>query len=721
MALTTVWLFFCWPWFVDGNIIPHDAKNHFYPMIRFVAHAWHVGEGFAWSPHHYAGFPMIADPQSAIWTPTLWIPALLSETPSMRLVDTVHLAHLLVGSFAVYFFGRTQEWRWEASLAAALTYMMAGAATFRLEHLLMTVSYMWLAIALWQLNAAIKFGGLWRGILFGVSLAALIVDRNHVAYLGAWFLFAWWVASVFPQLRMQSVGPVIKQHYPVAVGGMLALLLVAIPVVLLLQLAQNSNRPEFSYLDASWQSLHPFSLLTFFLPELYGALDGSVRHWGPASRIWGDENLMMHRGMLHMYSGILPVILICWLGIMKRQLLLPGTRFFVIASVIFLVYSLGRYTPLFGLLYDFAPGVDLFRRPSDGLFLYGFSIALLSGALMNKIGDDNTFKTSLAGMAMVMVGVIFIGYTAFTTAAGYDRLIDFTHSLVLPMLAGGVIILCFLAMNRHAQWRIPATSVLLFVMSADLVYHATGNRMNTRPADGYRVLETTAGNPIFERVAQLAQEKDSFDIGWRGEIVGLGPVVQNLPQIIRSQSVLGYNPLRPASFETYIAPDMQNSAAKKRNFGMAMTGYDSKLTNELGLRYLVSGAPIEALDMGIKPGRFGLIEKISHGRREAHIYENKQALQRVSLLNGTGAINVAHYSNTEIRIGVESVHADTLILRDFYYSGWVASVNGKPVNIERHKKLFRAIKIPKGKSTIMFSFEPLRLSNLWRALIELTE
>lgn len=716
VAITVVWLIFCWPWFVDGKIIPYDAKNHFYPMMRFVAQAWHSGESFAWSPHHYGGFPMMADPQSAIWTLTLWIPTLLSETPSMRLVDTIHLAHLLIGAFAIFAFGKTCKWQWDASLIAALCYMMAGASSFRLEHLLMTVSYMWLAIALWRLNATIQYGGLWRGILFGIALALLIIDRNHIAYLGTWFLFIWWLVSLFSQTSYDKFSAILKKHYPVAVGGVLALALVAVPVILLLQLAQNSNRPEFSYLDASWQSLHPASLITFVLPEYFGAFHGSARYWGPASAIWGGEKLTMHRGMLHLYSGTLPVVLIVWFGIIKRQIFASGIRFFTIASFCYLFYSLGRYTPIFRVLYELVPGVDLFRRPSDGLFLFGFTISLLCGALIEKSAFLGTPKRTVATALIPILLILGLGSVMFSIASHYDRIVDFANSLILPFIAVIMTLLLFALERRNSVSRNLAMACLAGIVAADLVYHSSNNRMNTRPDTAYRVLETTKDNLIFSEVKSLLPNKDKVGVNWRTEIIGLGPVVQNIPQIIGSQSTLGYNPLRLNGFEKHIAPNMQNNAATKRKFGDKMTGYDSTMTNKLGLRYIISGASIDMLDPEVPVKRFDLIKKIKSGRYEAHIYENKQALQRATLLNKNGKVRVTRYSNAKIHLQVDSRKADMLVLYEFDYPGWLAMVDGTPVKIFRHDDLFRAIQVPQGKSEIVFSFKPLSLNNILNAI-----
>lgn len=722
MAITTVWLLFSWTWLLDGNIIPHDAKNHFYPMIRFVANAWHSGESFLWSPHHFGGFPIVSDPQSAIWTISLWIPVLLSDAPSIALVDTIHLFHLLIGAFAIFAFGRSCGWRYEASILAALTYMLAGAPTFRLEHFLMTVSYMWLAIALWRLDVLIRQGGIGRGVLFGLSLAFLLIDRNHVAYLGAWFLFAYWLASLSNQFKAgEKIKALIKHHLPVAIGGVLALLIVAVPVILLLQLAQNSNRPEFSLVEASWQSLHPASLITFFLPEYFGALDGSVKHWGPASRIWGGENLVMHRGMLHLYSGILPIILIIWVGIVKRHLLTSGVRFFAVTAVLYLIYSLGRYTPAFAVLYEWVPSVDLFRRPSDGLFLFGLSIALLTGALANKV---SLLDKPTKHLWLPIVGYLIVLGVGFMIASRYERIADFAYSLILPTLCASIIIALLIAIQLHEKCRTKLFIGLIAVTGFDLAYHSTNNRMNTRPIDAYAVLEEPGEHPMASKVMELLPNPNNPNEIWRTEIIGLGPVVQNLPQVIGSHSMLGYNPLRIQAIEKYIAPDMQNNAAKKRNFGTKMTSYDSEITNKLGLRYIISGTPLEDIDETISKGRFELLEKIKYGRRTAHIYENKSYQPRAKLLSNegksvAGSVEITHYSNAKIEITVDAKEEGKLVLNDFYYSGWIASVNGQETAITKHDDIFRSVTVPQGKSEVIFEFKPFSLRNLKQAISSL--
>lgn len=721
LALTGVWVAFCWPWFFDGKIIPYDAKNHFYGMVRFVASAWHSGEDPSWSPYHYGGFPMIADPQSVIWTPSMWLPALLSETPSMRLVDAVHLAHLLVGALSIFAYARLRGWRDEACLIAAITFMMSGALAIRLEHLLMTVSTMWIAITLWRLEAAILHGGVWRGLIAGAGLGLLLIDRNHVAYLGVLFLFFYWLSRL--DLRTPRA---LNRHGSVVLGAAFAVVLAAVPLLLLFQLIGQSNRPGFDYTDASWQSLPIPSLSGFLFAEYFGSFKVFGAHWGPASRPWGDFTLKIHRGMIYLYSGVLPPLLILWIGIARKQILQPGIRSLAIMAVVFLIYALGRYTPVFEVLYRWMPGVDLFRRPSDALFVFGVIVSLLTGALLDRAltMTDVRAEKGPAIFALVLLTAAIVPLVALS--ASFDRLIEFAWDIALFIaLASGFIAMIVLA-RRSTRWRIPALVALFAGVSADLVYFNSDTHISARSPVHYKPMEDPESDPLFSKLPALLAEPDPMGAPWRVELLGLGHTVQNIGQADLIPNLLGYNPIRLESFERYIGPEMQNNAASRRKWGEQMTGYDSAMTDRLGIRYIVTGKPMEEIDETVASGRFAFVEQIKRGRRKAYIYLNTRAAARATLIDGDGNpmqgdVQFDHYGNTELRLRVDAPEAGHLVLAEFDYPGWFAQVNDRDVPVERHEDIFRAIAVPAGNSEIMLEFDPLSWRNLKEAAREVLD
>ena len=62
-----------------------------------------------------------------------------------------------------------------------------------------------------------------------------------------------------------------------------------------------------------------------------------------------------------------------------------------------------------------------------------------------------------------------------------------------------------------------------------------------------------------------------------------------------------------------------------------MPGYRSAVADLLGLRYIVSGVPIEKIDANAKPDDFRLVTRTPDG----YIYENPRALPRVMLATST--------------------------------------------------------------------------------------
>ena len=720
-ALFAVWFVFCQPWFIEKLIIPHDAKNHFYAMVRFAAHALHNGESAAWSPYHYAGFPMLADPQSTLLTPSLWLPALLSSAPSAHLVDAVQLFHLFIIGAVVFVFGRARGWIATAALTAALTAMMGGVLAIRMEHVLMNVSMMWLCVALWRLDTALRYGGWWRGGLFGLFLGLMLVNRDHVAYLGAWFLFTFWLVEIAPQFKAANALTTIKKQWPVILGGVIALSIAAIPILLLLQLAQNSNRPDFDLAAASWQSLHPAAMVSFFLPEYFGSLRIFGDYWGPAGSKWGGEPLKMHRGMMHLYIGVLPVVMLFWYGILGRRLKVAGVRFFLAMALFMLVYSLGRYTPFFAYLYDYIPGVSLFRRPSDGLFIFGLALSLMSGALLHDVLSKPARKSTKLSelLFIILIGVTF--YFCALMAVEREKISYFLNSFGIFIVFASMIIGLIYYARHRPKLRPYILGALLIVVSFDLINHISGINGNARPIDFYKAQTAPSAEPVFAKVQQYLASKDQSGAPWRVEILGLGPAVQNIAQVAGFHNLLGYNPIRLKIFEEHLAPNMQNSAARKRKFGDVMTSYDTPVTNQLGIKYIVSGAPLTKIDPTLEEGRFKLLDIMKYGNYTAHIYENAQAEPRAVILaqdsaHVLGHANIISYKNTEIHIVAESLTGGRLVLRDFDYPGWVAEVNGVSTPITRHEKLFRTVNIQSGKNDVVFKFKPLSIDNLGKAV-----
>ena len=93
-------------------------------------------------------------------------------------------------------------------------------------------------------------------------------------------------------------------------------------------------------------------------------------------------------------------------------------------------------------------------------------------------------------------------------------------------------------------------------------------------------------------------------------------------------------------------------------------------------------------------------------------------------------VAVVSYEPERVVVHTRSERPSFLLLKDAYYPGWQAAVNGEPVEVVATNVLFRGVPVPAGESEVIFSYRPatwrtgLRLSLagglLWLLLAALT-
>lgn len=95
-----------------------------------------------------------------------------------------------------------------------------------------------------------------------------------------------------------------------------------------------------------------------------------------------------------------------------------------------------------------------------------------------------------------------------------------------------------------------------------------------------------------------------------------------------------------------------------------------------------------------------------------------------------GEVSIVSYAPERVVVSVSSERPGFLVLKDAYYPGWRAAVNGEAVDVVPANVLFRGVPVPAGESEVVFSYLPttwqtgLRLSLagglIWLALASLT-
>ncbi len=733
-----------WPWLSGAVTIPYDAKAHFQAQLQFLANALHSGQSPFWAPNVFAGSPQIADPQSLIFSPMLLLAALTPE-PGFRLFDAYVFGLLLLGGFAVVAIFRDRGWHPAGAVVAALAFAFGASAAWRIQHIGQIQSFAFFAMALWATLAALQTRKAWHAVLAGLFAAFMVIEPDQVAFLGLIALGVI-VLSALPSLIRQNV-PWRRLALLASVALAVFAAVIAVPLTWTVLFAEASNRPAVSFAEAARAALHPASLLTGLFGDLFGAADPKVEYWGPLGADWSQRNLALSQNMPQLYAGALTGLAVTVVGISRGLLGSPAIRGLVVALLIAILYALGAHTPLFGLMFEWLPGVSAFRRPADATFLIGGLAAIIAGYVVHRFASGTAPEAGprrLMGEAAAVAALLalagFIAIDAGKLDVAAKPLAQ--AALWLGVAAGA------LALIRHLGQASPLVAAALasVVMVADLAANNGPNESTALPPRLYEVLDPKCRNETIALIKRLTRQNTAGARRDRVELAGVGFDWPNLGLIHGFDHTLGYNPLRLAEFNDAVGARDTIAGPEEKRFSALYPSYRSTFANLLGLRYIALPVPIHQVDRKLEANAFPLIART----RDAYVYENREALPRAMFVSGwktvdfetvlkegfpegfdptetvlienqieegegpiaaqdsaRARITMPVYSNTQVRIEVESDRAGFVVLNDVWHPWWTATVDGVEADILKANVVFRAVQVPAGKHTVVFSFRPL--------------
>ncbi|MEZ5856355.1 MAG: hypothetical protein R3D67_16975 [Hyphomicrobiaceae bacterium] len=380
-----------------------------------------------------------------------------------------------------------------------------------------------------------------NGIWAGIFAAFMVLGRDQIALLAVYLLVArvivHWASAERPAACVLStIGPLLAGA---VVGGAL----IAFPILMTVVLAADLNRPAIDFAGAGAGSLHPALLTTFVIPQVFAAASGVMgAFWGPPSFTWVGTGLYTAQNVGQSYIGAIPAILIVG-GVASGRLWDKEIRFFSIAFVVIVIYALGWYTPAFKIAHSVLPGVDLYRRPADAVFLFGGLGAIVAGyALHTWFTEPWRRPTWWTWTALALILVVAFG-AALAFGLRYDRLQQLPAALMLAAasFAAGLAAL-FWAVPRAAVAPWTAALLIGMVTAGDLAYNNGPNSSSALPPQTFEVLEAMSPHhPLRELRSLVVQNATRRD---RVELVGLGFHWPNASITHRLENTLGYNPVR---------------------------------------------------------------------------------------------------------------------------------------------------------------------------------
>ncbi len=379
-----------------------DTLMFYYPIGERIDRALESGHLPLWTRSIFGGHPLLADGEAGMFYPlnllAWWLFSAADALVLLRLVR-FSLAGLLT-----YGFVRTLGLSRTASVVGGLVFAFGSFMVGQLHHANMSMSIIWLPLALRYAELAIQTTGSRRSVnivLVGVALGfqVLTIHINAVLMtgmvLGSYVAFRCLVGPVAGQAgRIVARGRHLLVRVWRGIAGAVALLLRrailalavlggaalvafglgAVQLLPLWELAQQSPRyGGVSYRFATEFALPPANLLTLLFPYFFR--DASDRYWSPWFR-WDTT----------VYVGIAPLILALFAIFLVRN---RHTVYCAALALVGVLLALGDYLPLkiYALLWQL-PAFSMTRVPSRFTLFTVLGLAVLAAQ-----GLDHLQKT----------------------------------------------------------------------------------------------------------------------------------------------------------------------------------------------------------------------------------------------------------------------------------------------------------------------------------------
>ncbi len=672
-----------------------------------------------------------------VFSPSFLLLALLDSAPSMTRFDAYLLLHPFLGACAITALAARRGLSFWPVVLAGLVFMLGGPAVGRLQHVGQIVSYAMLPIALLTLERALDKPTLLRAALFGATAAVMALGRDQVAYLGCLILIAYalyvWLTSAAPLAWL------VKRLPALAVAGLAGAAVLVVPLLLTLQFAAISNRPNETFTAAATGSYSPFNLLTMLMPDVLGSLEKWNLYWGPGTKYWSDAN-WTDRSINYSFIGTVPLALFLGVAVAQGQAFARETRFMGALALALFVYALGAFTPVFKLLYLFVPGVDLYRRPADANFPLLTPLALLVGTSAQAVMNGPTRSSPLARFAVLGMGlfVAFALVAMFNHAPDAARVTIALTAIARTMLTLAGVYLFWRLWQARMHWHPALAALAVLFTAAELVLTHCGRPLNAEPRSLYAILDDqrpSLDRDVMQQVKSLIQQEQDNGRRPRVEILGPENGWQNAAMMYGVEDTLGYNPLRIAPYERATGASETAHEPKLRPFPRSFRGYRSRLARLLGIEFLIFDTPFRRMPTGLMREKLAILregppywvyrlppaqpramlaarvrrtdtqEALASGEipdfdldTEALI-EPEAVVEDIPDADGTpteavpGRIAIAEYSLNRVKLVAETDAPALVVLHDIIYPGWEVRVDGERKPLLRANLLFRGVAI----------------------------
>lgn len=735
-------------WIPGLVLIKRDAFQFFLPIKQYIIERLSSGELPQWFPYEGLGRPLLAIPVTGVFHPFTLLYWLFPVHDAYRIST---LLSCLIGAAGTYLLGRVLRFSPAGAMIAAIGFSISGYVVSLTENIVYLYSTCALPSVVFTLEKALTTRRMLWHSSTAVVWASIFLNGDIQTGYYAGFVALFWVWLRVERPRIHALARVLLM-----VG--LTVLLSGVQLAPTWITFTQSNRTEAIsfHAEAIHWSTHPLRLLTLVLSPIVDDAEGDRI----AAGLFGNNGQGRGPGGFwaeSLYLG-LPIVGLAILGAGRRR----DLRVFTLLGTVGLLLALGSHGGIYDLFYDWVPLWSAFRYPEKLMGLVSFAIAMLAGGGFDVMREGRTSPFPWFGVGGLCLGISALLWpessaTMLADATGLFQPLAIhvaatvaksglltaatafgVGATILWMRAGSgrgtkasacVIALILLDLTR-------ANLPVLYTASAEAwtftpgLAEAIKNDAKGRGIEHFRVLGIKdAQADVSEQVSRALTSRERIAIIRRqglylehnatfqiesaqSYLPGNKLASQQVGRNANLRSIARYNVAyligRPARFDQ---PHYAGSlVAKVPDYDLALVRNPVPVTPRAYLSkkpesYLPSSAPASFLEReDFLRGEVDVIEGLSIPATSA---------------NQEGHAAVVEYRPEHIRIAVETPKPAVLVLSDAFEPGWEAKIDGGEVlPIFRANGLVRAVMLPCGKFTVLFSYEtPWLLAGGWMSAL----
>ena len=704
------------------NFLITDPVRQTYPWRNLSVLSEKNKELPLWNPYNFAGTPLLANFQSAVFYPFNLLFFILPFSVSWSLL--ILLQPLLAGVF-LYLYLNNLKLKKEACLLGAIAFSFSGFSIAWLEWGTVLSTALWLPLILLSIdkitaNIKPKIPNLklaqW-GLVFTFSLVfSLFAGHLQVFFYLAMLSLAYFWARWFQygkNLRTLA----------------LFLVLTALFIILtffqwfpslnfILASARNVDLPGFTQTGwfIPWQNL-----VQFLAPDFFG---------NPATlNYFGAWNYAEFIG----YVGIFPLIIAFYALFFRRD---KKTFFFGIVFFLSLIFSLPTVFAKLPFKFNF-PFIST-AQPTRLLFITDFSLSVLAAFGLDyflSVKSRRFILSILGGFAVFFAGLWIFTLVFHGNLITAENLSVAKQNLIFPTIVffavSGILIISLIPLKKLERSKVPFLIFISYFLILVTVFDLF--------RFGWKFEPFTNKNYLFPSTSVISylqnqNQKEPF------RVISADSKIfpPNFSIAYGIQTLDGYDPLYLQRYGELMAATGRGVPSINPPFGfnriITPQNLSSRIISSLNVRYILS---LEEL----KDTNLNLVFTDGVTR----VYENKLALPRVFLVTNTliarskqdaikamfdlnypldkravvenvsgtdknnfrsnwsqGKLQFTSYGSNKVSIRVQISGAGFLVLTDSFYPAWHAKIDGKETKIYLTDFNFRGIIIPKGEHTIEF-------------------